>query len=183
MLSQYHPFHRKSRMTNNPQILILLGPNGAGKTTIGRLLAKRFACQFFSPEEFFMARYATIEEYRADRNTAYHALEDQIRAAAQQTIVVVEEVGLSDVSRAMIENLQRDYAVRLIKITADESTCLQRVEARGTTHNFAKTPDFVSYVHDAFTKQAIYPFDLEIQNKNLTEDEITQLFQPFFTEG
>jgi hypothetical protein len=95
----------------------------------------------------------------------------------------VEEVGLSDISRAMIENLQREYAVRLIKIMADESTCLQRVEARGTTHNFAKAPDFVSYVHDAFLKNAIYPFDLEIQNKNLSEDEISQLFQPFFAEG
>lgn len=164
----------------NVEILILLGPNGAGKTTIGRMLARRFGCQFFSPEEFFMSRYATLEEYRADREAAYRALEQQIRTAAQQTVVVVEEVGLSDVSRAMIENLQRDYEARLIKITVDEATCLQRVEARGTTHNFAKTPDFVSYVHEAFHTQAIYPFDLEIQNKNLTEEAITQIFLPFF---
>ena len=169
-------------MATETQIIILLGPNGAGKTTIGRLLAKRFDAQFFSPEEFFMTRYATIDDYRADRDAAYRALEEQIRTAAQETVVILEEVGLSDVSRTMIESLQRDYAVRLIKVMADEATCLQRVEARGTTHNFAKAPDFVSYVHDAFLKHAIYPFDLALENKNLTEDEVYQIFQPFFAK-
>ena len=167
-------------MANNPQILILLGPNGAGKTTISRMLAAHFGAQFFSPEEFFMSRYATIDEYRADRDAAYQALEQHIRQAAQKTVVILEEVGLSDVSRAMIESLQHNYVVRLIKIMVDEATCLARVEARGTNRNFPKDAAFVSYVHGAFLKQTYYDFDLEIENNNLTEAEIYQLFQPFF---
>lgn len=169
-------------MAHNTQILILLGANGAGKTTIGRMLATRFGGHFFSPEEFFMARYPTLEDYRADRDTVYHALEEHVRAAVQETVVILEEVGLSDVSRTMIEHLQRDYRVRLVKVMADEAICLRRVAARGTHHNFPKAPDFVTYVHDAFLKQAIYPFDLEIQNEDLSEDEIYQLFEPLFAD-
>ena len=166
------------------QIIILLGPNGAGKTTIGRMLEECFHSRFVSLEEFFLERYQTLEAYRRQRPTAYGDFEAHLRALLRQPdlLIIFEEVGLSVEAQTLIKNLQADYQVALVKISASEATCLKRVAQRGTDHNFPKAPKFVSDVWARFLSHAApnYQFALEIENEQLSKNEICASFARIF---
>lgn len=171
-----------------PQILILLGPNGVGKTTIGQMLQTVFECEFVSIELFFMQRYSSYEEYRQHRQQAYADFEQHLGALvarAEKHPIVFEEVGASEVSFKLISNLQSDYRVSLVSVMASESTCLQRVKARGGHSNFPKSPEFVLEVRNRYVNEtsARYQFNLTLENEGLSLKQVAELFRPLLGES
>ena len=163
---------------------MLIGPNGVGKSTIGRILAKNFSGCFISIEEFFLERYPTLDQYRANKDGAYAQLEAHIRErhiACQQPIIF-EEVGLSEHAQRLVHNLAYDFNVLCCKVMANRLLCADRVAQRGLQHSYPKAPGMLKHVYQDFVARSdgLYAFDLEIINESLSEAEICAYFQPYF---
>jgi|SRR6185436_11040600 len=170
-------------MTKTTDIIILLGPNGAGKSTAGHILQNHFRCSFLSLEEFFLERYQTYENYAAHRPEAYQLFEGEVHSFIRsgKKPVVFEEIGLGQESQTLIQALQRDFRVKLVCLLASESTCVQRVAARGTQRNFPKTIESVKSVRERFLAESAtrYHFDLVIENENISEQDLVRQLEEF----
>lgn len=169
-------------MTTGTDIIIILpGPNGAGKSTAGHLLQNHFGCSYLSLEEFFLERYQTYDNYAAHRAEAYQLFEGEVRSClrSDKKSVVFEEIGLGQESQALIQALQHDFRVKLVCLLASESTCVQRVAARGTQRNFPKTTESVKSVRERFLAESAtrYHFDLVIENENISEQDLARRFE------
>ena len=169
-------------LSQPPDFLILIGPNGGGKSFVGRTLASRFPAVFASIEEFFMAKYGTQEAFRSDQPAAYRALCEQLnrmRSDSGQT-VIFEQVGLSEEEKTLIASLVTDRRTVLVEVIVDLETSMNRINDRGTSANFQKTPDSILRVRNLYFAEArpLYQFSLEIQNVGLSENEICAMFVP-----
>lgn len=158
----------------------MLGPNGAGKSTAGHILQDHFGCSYLSLEEFFLERYQTYDNYAAHRPEAYQLFEGEIRSCLRsgKKPVIFEEIGLGAEGQALIQALQSDFQVKIVCLLASESTCVQRVLARGTQRNFPKTIESVKSVRERFLREAAtrYAFDLMIENENISEQNLARQF-------
>ncbi|HYU34096.1 MAG TPA: AAA family ATPase [Thermoanaerobaculia bacterium] len=174
---------RPSEPSRDLDLLILIGPNGVGKSTVGRCLASRLGYRFLPVEEFWKARYATIEEIYAKLPEAYQAFEDHVRAelAASDVPVVFESGGRHPHDIELIRSLSEAYRSLLVRVHADLDTCQRRVRERGTGRNFPKTPEYVLQCHRDFFGSYVerYDFALVVENRDLSEDEISRTFQDF----
>ena len=166
-------------MPDYPQIVILLGPNGVGKTTLGQMLERNFSCAFLSLETLLLERYPSYEVYRANRPAAYRAFEQAVgeQVMASTVPLVFEEVGLNEVSQHLIGNLQARFRVALVRVTAPEEVCQQRVARRDPASNYPKSPAFVRDTYHRFAATARrFTFTLEAQNLGRQPDELAEAF-------
>ena len=84
-----------------------------------------------------------------------------------------------EIGQQLIAGMQRDYVVRLVKVIAGATTCIERVAARGLRANFPKAAESVALVHMRFVAEAIprYHFDLSLNTESLSADEICRTFE------
>ncbi len=167
--------------TGKPDLAILLGPNGVGKTHICHVLERNGLFRFYSIEEFLIGKYKSLSNFQRHREEGYVQFEKVIHSARDGKPIIFEESGISDEATRMIGRLKKDYAVRLISVSANLDLCIGRVERRGIESNFPKSAEFVKDSFDKWESKAKskYVFDMEIVNNNLSDRAIVKLFSAF----
>ncbi|MCK6692936.1 MAG: ATP-binding protein [Thermoanaerobaculia bacterium] len=162
------------------RIFILIGPKGSGKSFIGSSIQESLGIRFLRVEDIALQ----VKNNRAFNHPDYvkdvfSAIEQAVRAQLQAADeVVFESTGLTEYFDRMLESLQKDFEVKLIRIAADQETCLERVKQRDQSVHVPVSDEHVLQINaQAIDKR--FPFDLIIENNRRDIAEIVRLFQDF----
>ena len=155
-------------------VVALVGPPGSGKTYVGHLLARQLGYAFSDVERELMERYGSREAFLEDKDEALALRESELRKTIESSHVpvVIESTGLSD--RVMLEGLQSEFTVILVKLWSPSETCVARVRSRKAGSNFSNSPEDTARLHEIWMREAApsYDFDLEMVNDGKQEREI-----------
>lgn len=162
-------------------LYILIGLKGSGKTYIGELVEDKFKITFIRVEKIF--KNIKQDRHFADKNyikEGFALLEKEIRARFKEAdALIMESTGLTDEFKQMLENLRKDFAVKLIKIEADPKLCLKRVSERDSKDHISVSDDGVEKINELAMKVK-FEYELIIDNNNMTGDEIIKVMKDTF---
>ena len=83
--------------------------------------------------------------------------------------VMVESLGAGDGFRGLYSSLAEKYPIKMIRVYADQTTCLTRVKNRNSADHIAVSDDQVIEYNKIAAKVA-FPWDLEINNNDPASD-------------
>jgi hypothetical protein len=83
---------------------------------------------------------------------------------------MIESLGAGDGFQGFFASLVDQYAIRLIRVTADLVTCLQRVKSRSRAEHIPVSDDQVM-AYNRIAASVVYDWDLEIDNNGPAQDE------------
>ena len=158
-------------------INILIGPKGSGKTFIGLLLQQRLSIPFLRVENIFLR----VKDGRNYLNPDYikegfAAVEQEIWNSLNTVDeITVESTGAAPKFDEMLDNLKKDFRVRLIRVNADLNRCLERIRARDQLSHINVSDHDVMEINRASTAR-VFDFDFEIDNNAATQEQIIECF-------
>jgi hypothetical protein len=160
-------------------LILLVGPKGSGKSHIGRVLEERLGIHFFHVEPHWMAYHA--ECAASGRPVSIREGLERIRPELEEAFrhyseVLIETTGASDEILDAFLATGAIHGLRLVRVTAPLALCLDRIVSRDPTDQIPMDDDRIRSVHAA-AESVELPFDLEIENVDLTDDQIVGLFE------
>jgi len=154
-------------------INILVGQKGSGKTYIGKLLQDNLNIPFLRVEDVCLKikkdRDVFDKNYIAE---SFMQIEKEIRKLLNTTDqLTIESTGAAVEFTQMLENLKKDFIVKLIKVDTDSELCIQRVRDRDNKNHIPVSDERVSEINKLAVRK-IFDFDLIINNNCKTDKEI-----------
>lgn len=162
-------------------LIILIGPKGSGKSHIGRVLEKRLGVHFFDVEPLWMDYYAQCKQIGKKPlvSEGIEKVHPRIaEALGDHEHVCIETTGASTEIAEALLSLGRATGLFLVRVHAPLEVCLQRITRRDQTNQIPMDSDSIRKVH-ALSEALQLHADIEIENHDLTEDEIVELFKSF----
>ncbi len=156
-------------------IYLLIGQKGSGKSFIGTIFEQEFGIRFLRVEDWARqikrGREIDDETYLSQVFEAIEAgVRDSLKSANE---IVFESTGLTPHFDRMLENLQRDFRVKTIYISAQADTCLARVKSRDLTIHIDVSDEQVNMINEKVVERA-FRADFRIENENKSRDEIVR---------
>ena len=159
-------------------LILLIGPKGSGKSHIGRILEARLGVHFFHVEPLWMAYHAGRADAGKPVDIAEGVATVHPRIAedlTQHEHVCVETTGAS---REILDDLLHfgeEYGLLTAKVAVPLDVCLKRIRRRNPTHQIPMEEDMIHRVYE-LAESLEMPFDLVIENLDLSDDEIVKRF-------
>lgn len=113
----------------DPQLLLLVGPKGSGKSFIGMLIERELGIPYVRPEAVVLQLHAagrapTVAE-------SLEAIVAATRVQAQRApALTLDTTGAFDGLDEYLSALRSFSRVRLVQVTSQPATCLERIRAR-----------------------------------------------------
>ena len=162
-------------------LILLIGPKGSGKSHIGRLLESVYGIHFFHVEPHWMKYHDECASTGRPVSLAEgiervrHAIADALEAHQH---VCIETTGASSEILDDLRSFGASHSILLAKIEAPLSLCLERIAIRDPTSQIPMEQAEIRRVYKP--GQAVdLPFDLTLENVDLSEAEILQPFAEF----
>lgn len=143
-------------------LYMLIGPKGAGKSYIGALVERHTDIRFLRVEPIWLGLQPGEDGWRTVE-MAVDALFERHRK------VMIESLGAGDGFRAFFASLSRKYSIRLIRVTADLATCLDRVQRRDSADHIPVSDEKVME-YNRIAAAVAYDWDLVIDNGGPARD-------------
>jgi predicted kinase len=160
-------------MSKDKTIFLLIGPKGSGKTFIGSLFDLHFDIPFVRVEDWVLAVKGNknIEDKQYVRKV-FKTIETGIRRElVKNDLIAFESTGLTEYFDRMYSNLQSDFSVISIGITANSKLCSQRVKTRDQSVHIDVSDDQVLLINEAVRNKAL-KFDYTIENSYTSESKL-----------
>lgn len=159
-------------------LILLIGPKGSGKTHIGRLLERRWSVHFFRVESHWMRYHA--ECAAAGRPVRIDVGIERIHPAITRALSIYEQVCVetTGASREILDSLismGERFGRLLVQVQAPLPLCLERIAARDPSHQIPMHDEDIRSVH-ALSSAVDLPFDITLENINLSEEQILRPF-------
>ena len=160
-------------------LILLIGPKGSGKSHAGRILEASRGVHFFHVEPLWMAYYAECRG--ANRQPTIAEGIETVRphivgALARHRNVCIETTGASPEILDELRSLGSAGGTLLVRVHAPFETCLERIASRDPRQQILLDDDAIREVHRRFEGVNL-PFDLALENTDLTYEEIVQAFR------
>ncbi len=143
-------------------LYMLIGPKGAGKSHIGTLVHRHTDIHFLRVEPIWLALQPGEDGWRKVATT----IDELFRVHDK---VMIESLGAGEGFRGFLAALSAKYPIRLIRVTADLVTCLERVRSRDNTEHIPVSDDKVME-YNRIAAGVTYDWDLEIDNGGPAEE-------------
>lgn len=144
-------------------LYILIGPKGAGKTHIGSKVHEKTAIHFLPVEPIWLKLAPDEDGWQIVEKTI-----DQL--FQQHHEVMIESLGAGAGFDRLHSSLRKKYTVKLIKVSADLATCLNRVKNRGNSNHIPVSDEKVQEYNQIAAK-VDHPWDAIVDNNALAADE------------
>ncbi len=156
------------------KIYLLIGPKGSGKSYIGNLMDKAFQIRFVRRVEDWAK---TVKKDREIDDKAYieeifQVIEKGVRKElTKYDDIVFESTGLSEYFDVMLENLQRDFDLKTIRIIAHDELCLSRVRTRDLSIHVDVSDNQVKKINEQVSEKGFIAA-FSITNNDKTDLEL-----------
>lgn len=165
-------------------LILLVGPKGSGKSHIGRILERRLGIHFLHVEPLWLAYYADRTANRQSLNIpdGIQAVHPHIRQAlTTHAHVCVETTGASPEILNDLLSLAPERDTLVVRLSAPLPLCLERIASRDQTHQI---PMDIEKIETVYRLSASAKIDaaLVLENRTLTEAEITSFFESALTQ-
>jgi shikimate kinase len=164
-------------------LIILIGPKGSGKSHIGRTLERRLGVHFFHVEPLWMEYYAECKAVGKQPRIS-EGIERVhphiVEALRHHQHVCIETTGASPEILDALLLLKNHKKVLLARVNAPLELCLQRIASRDQACQIPMDTDSIRKVH-ALSEVLPLQSDLMIENRQLTESQIVELFEEFLS--
>ncbi len=164
-------------------LILLIGPKGGGKTHVGRLLERRYGVHFFHAERHWMVYHARCKDLGVTPNIAegiqsvHPLLEDALRSYPR---VSVETTGASREILDDLSTLRCPVPILRVRLVTPLQVCLQRVASRDASAQIPADRAMIERVH-RLNEELDLPWDLVLENTDLSEQEIVEAFAPLLS--
>ncbi|KAA3643363.1 MAG: hypothetical protein DWQ07_22895 [Chloroflexi bacterium] len=160
-------------------LILLIGPKGSGKSHIGRTIEKHLGVHFFLVEPHWMDYYAKCEA--AGRQPTIPGGIAQVHPMIKEALhthqhVCVETTGASQEILDDLLSLEPGSNTLIARISVPLELCLERIAQRDQTEQIQMDIESIRTVYELSEALQIEA-DLTIENVELTEKEITDLFK------
>lgn len=150
-------------MSYQKTLFMLIGPKGSGKTHIGTLVNQNTDIVFLRVEPIWLV-------VKPDED-GWQKVEAVIDTLFQRhNKVMIESLGIGEGFITFHASLAEKYNIKLIRVYADLETCFTRVRTRNNAEYIAVSDDKVAE-YNKIASAVTYPWDLEINNNDLTPDK------------
>ena len=168
------------RMKDMKTAYILIGPRGSGKTYVGKLIEKEMGIKFLSVEPYFLS-VATTSDYESANEKSFAEAWRKIGEGIAKHFenhdkIIFESLGTFNSFREFLEELQKKYEVKLIKIGAPQELCVSRLKNRDVASHVPMNEGLVEKINKMAVEEK-YPFDIIINNAKLADEEIVREFK------
>jgi shikimate kinase len=154
-------------------LYILIGLKGSGKTYIGKLIESRFNIPFLRVEDIF-SRVKRNRNYN-DADYIKEGFAEVEREIRNRFVIMdrltIESTGLTGEFKEMLEELKKNFTVKLIKIQCDPELCLKRVRERDSKDHINVSDSDVREINEMAAK-ASFKYDLTIDNNSKTDEGV-----------
>lgn len=163
------------------KLFILIGPKGSGKTYIGRILNKEKIIKFLEVEPFFLKaiddnKLVTILDISVQKE-AYKLIKNKISELfASNDSILIEQTGAIELFNKFYSEMQRNYDVFLIKISAPQNLCLKRIKDRTNNNQINMSSYLINKINKRSAKLDLKYF-FEFKNTNLSTKDIISMFK------
>lgn len=150
-------------MKSKKVIYILLGLKGVGKTYLCRLLDERFSIGFVRVEEIWLKllKEKTYQGLAFDEEGQRRVLEAIVSKSEEN--VVIESTGTAPWFDVFLGKLRLVGSVKLIRIVAPPTICLERVRSRNQSEHIPVSDERVKEINSV-AENVILPWDMEYEN-------------------
>ena len=162
-------------------LILLIGPKGSGKSHIGRLLESACEVHFFHVEPHWMkyheecATAGSTVSITEGIERVHPAIADALEAYQH---VCVETTGASSEILEDLLSFGESVPILLAKIEVPLSLCLERIAIRDPKSQIPMEQAEIRRVYE-LGQTVVLPFDLTLENVDLSEAEILQPFAEF----
>jgi len=152
---------------SSPQkrVYILIGPKGSGKTYIGNLIEQELGIKFLRVEQLLLEYIEKngLSDKKLERD-GFDIEEQAIdEALLLEAAIIFEATGSSIYMPSVLENLGKNYELKLIKIFCPLDICFERVKNRSIKNQFKVEDSLVKQINKK-AANVILDWDLEIDN-------------------
>ncbi len=151
----------------NKAVVILVGMKGSGKTHIGTIVAQNTDIAFLRVESLWLSLVSGEDGWsKIEREV------DLVLSRADT--VMIESLGGTPGFTRLHANLSAKYRVKLVRVYADQETCLHRVRTRDSEEHIPVSDDQVIQYNE-LASQVVLDWDAEIDNNEpATAEDILQ---------
>jgi len=159
-------------------VIILIGPKGSGKTFVGNLIQEKFGFKFVRVEDWVRnirkGRAVDDPEYASQ---VFSVIEGGVKERLlQEKIIVFESTGLTDYFDLMLKNLQKEYHVITIGITANLDMCIERIRHRDQSLHINVSDDEIKLINNAVIIKNINT-EYQLSNSDNTTEKLVNKLQ------
>lgn len=141
-------------------LYILIGLKGSGKSYIGALVSRLTEIHFLKVEPIWVSYLNGDDRSRS----GWQVVEAEIdRQFAHRDRVMIESLGAGDEFTAFYDSLRRKYDLKLIKVSTELETCLDRVKRRDAADHIPISDSRVEEINQ-IAQHVVYEWDLVIDN-------------------
>jgi predicted kinase len=164
-------------------IYVLIGPKGSGKSYIGRLLQREFGIKFLSIEELFIKLQGQGVSTPEVQEKGYKAVEEKVSATlARGTAASFEITVLTPSSRDLLNRLEQQARVEIIRVYAPLELCLERIKTRDTASHIEISQEKIREINQLSAKQQINA-KFRIDTSEMTDEQILEKFRSIWNKG
>jgi shikimate kinase len=166
-------------------VLVLVGPKGAGKTTIGHILAADLGLHFLRVEPLFLEVRARLGSSHPQLEAVgFQAVLNAVRdALGRDEVVCFETTGASACVASLLEALQSEARVLLVRVLAAPEQCLTRIHSRDASIHIPVSDDQIERIN-AIAHTVAFPWTAELDNRGpLDRASIVAAVRSLLTPG
>lgn len=148
----------------------MVGLKGSGKTHVGKVVSQNTDIVFLRVEPLWMSLASGEDGWdRVEREV------DRVLSEADK--VMIESLGGTPGFDRLYANLTSKYSVKLVRVSADQETCLDRVRSRNNDEHIPVSDEQV-IEYNKLASQVVLDWDAVIDNNVPAKDEdILQVFK------